>query len=79
MTDEKLSYGVANTPLPERLFYTVQDPETQFQGRSLPACTTMLHRVCMGDETRFEEACRLISLYINAAYELGKEVNNESS
>lgn len=73
MADGIVSYGVANTPLPEQLFYTVQDPETQFQGRSLPACTTMLHRVCMGDEIKFEEACRIINLYINAAYKLGKE------
>jgi hypothetical protein len=48
----------------EQLFYTVKDPETTF-----PAMTTLLYKVCGQDQAKFEEACRLIRLFMIAAKE----------
>lgn len=38
------------------------DPET-----GLPALTSLLYRVCGGDQTKFEEACRLLNLFMDTA------------
>lgn len=40
------------------------DPHT-----GLPALTTLLHRVCGGDDTKFNEACRLLDLFMDKAKE----------
>lgn len=56
----------------EILFYTVQDNKV-FNGlTNIPAMTTLLHKVCDGDGEKFDEACRLIRLYMEAAYEKAK-------
>lgn len=46
----------------EHILFSTTDPKT-----NLPAMTTMLYRVCENDEAKFEEACRLINLFIERA------------
>lgn len=38
------------------------DPHT-----GLPALTTLLHKVCNGDADKFNEACRLLDLFMDKA------------
>jgi len=45
------------------LFRTV-DPTVLIEGRPVPAMTTLLHRVCDNDPRKFEEATRLVELFI---------------
>ncbi len=45
------------------LFRTI-DPTVNLDGRPIPAMTTMLHRVCGNDDDRFQEAMRLVELFI---------------
>lgn len=40
------------------------DPET-----GLPALTSLLYRVCDGDGAKFDEACRLLKLFMIKAQE----------
>lgn len=35
----------------------------------MPALTTLLYKVCENDEVRFNEACRLVNLFIEKALE----------
>lgn len=48
----------------DKITLTVEDPVYK-----MPALTTLLYKVCDRDEKKFEEACRLIDLFINAALE----------
>jgi len=48
------------------LFRTI-DPTVVSAGGPMPAMTTMLIRVCNNDPVKFEEACRLIELFIEEA------------
>lgn len=52
------------------LFYSVQDPTASLA--QCPAMTTMLFKVCNQDHNRFDEAMRLVGLFMAAAYEKGK-------
>ena len=52
------------------LFYNVMDPISPLA--QCPAMTTMLFKVCDRDPTKFEEAIRLVGLFMAAAYEKGK-------
>jgi hypothetical protein len=49
------------------LLYTVKDDKSP----DFPAITVLLHRVCNGDQGKFEEATRLIGLYMEAAFAEG--------
>lgn len=40
------------------------DPQTGF-----PALTALLYKVCDGDDTKFNEACRLLDLFMDKAQE----------
>lgn len=40
------------------------DPQT-----GLPALTSLLYNVCGRDQTKFEEACRLLNLFMDKAQE----------
>lgn len=40
------------------------DPQT-----GLPALTTLLYKVCECDDTKFNEACRLLDLFMDKAQE----------
>ena len=48
----------------DKLILSLQDPST-----NMPAATTLLYRVCDNDPTKFEEGCRILELFINAALE----------
>lgn len=48
----------------DKISLTVEDPV-----HGMPAITTLLYKVCDNDEKKFEEACRLIDLFIKAALE----------
>lgn len=48
----------------ERLLFSTVDPTVEMDGRPLPAMSTMLYRVCDTDLVKFEEATRLIGLFI---------------
>lgn len=39
---------------------------TRDNRHNVPALTTLLHVVCNGDTARFDEACRLIRLFMEA-------------
>lgn len=51
----------------EQILYDTIDPENVVDGRPVPALTTLLYRVCGEDPERFEEATRLVELFIIAA------------
>jgi hypothetical protein len=57
----------------ELVLYATRDPETLFQGAPVPAMTTMLHRVCGNDAAKFDEAVRLVKLFIESALDGVKE------
>ena len=58
-------------PLTEEQMIAVQmrtvDPDMVIGGHPVPALTTLLHRVCVADPSKFEEACRLVGLFIEQA------------
>ena len=51
------------------LFYSIQDPIAALP--QCPAMATMLFKVCNRDHDKFEEAMRLVGLFMQAAYEKG--------
>ena len=56
------------TPQVEQLMYATVDPTVEFSpGQPMPAMTTLPFRVCDNDQTKFEEACRLVELFISEA------------
>lgn len=54
----------------EGLFYSVIDPKSKI--KDCPAITTLMKSVCNDDIDKFDEACRLIRLYMEAAYNAGR-------
>ena len=52
------------------LFYNVVDPISPLA--QCPAMTTMMFKVCDRDHDKFDEAMRLVGLFMAAAYEKGK-------
>lgn len=59
MTPERIAQ------IKERVQYTTVDPTGPF--KSCPALTTLLIRVCKSDDEMFEEATRLIDLFVEQA------------
>lgn len=53
-----------------KLFYQVLDNRSPIP--DCPAMTTFLYKVCQSDQEKFEEGARLISLFMEAAYVMGK-------
>jgi hypothetical protein len=52
----------------DQVLYGTLDPTVLLDdGKPLPAMTTMLYRVCDNDEKKFEEAARIVGLFIKAA------------
>ena len=47
--------------------YSTVDPTTLLDGRPLPALTVLLYRVCHSDPEKFEEATRIVELFIREA------------
>lgn len=58
MTDELIK---------NRVTYGTVDPNFSIDGRPVPALTTLLHNVCGNDPKRFEEACRVVDLFVDEA------------
>lgn len=56
----------AKSAVDQIIFRTV-DPTVTLEGNPLPAMTTMLYRVCDNNPDRFEEATRIIALFIGEA------------
>lgn len=58
-------------PLTEEQMMILQmrtvDPETSINGQPVPALTSLLFRVCDKDPDKFEEATRLLALFIEQA------------
>lgn len=58
-------------PLTEQQMTAVQmrtvDPDLAIGGVPVPALTTLLYQVCGKDAEKFEEACRLVGLFIEQA------------
>jgi len=52
----------------------IMDPETTFgDGRHMQMLTAMMHRVCMRDVKKFEEAERLLTLTYEAEFQHGQK------
>jgi hypothetical protein len=43
----------------------VKDPMYTMQGHPVPALTTLLYKVCDNNSEKFNEACRLIDLFMD--------------
>ena len=52
------------------LYFSVQDPLGPLD--QYPAMSTMLFKVCDRNPDKFDEAMRLVGLFMAAAYEKGK-------
>ena len=55
----------------DRVLYGTTDPTLSLDGKPVPALTTLLHRVCDNDEKKFEEAIRLVELFVGKAMSIG--------
>lgn len=56
-----------------RILYTTQDPTVLLEGDfPLPALTVLLYRVCDNNPKKFEEAIRIIELFIKAGLDHDK-------
>lgn len=51
----------------DMVLYKTTDPSALLDGRALPALTVLLHRMCQNDPDRFEEALRIVGLFIAEA------------
>ncbi len=51
----------------EAIMMSTVDPTVTIGDHPVPALTTLLHRVCGGDQFKFEEATRLVDLFIMEA------------
>jgi hypothetical protein len=48
----------------ERVLYATKDPTVLLGDDAVPAMTSLLFRVCGNDADKFEEACRIVELFI---------------
>lgn len=48
----------------ERIMLGTVDPTVRVENGPLPALSTLLIRVCDGNEAKFNEATRLVSLFV---------------
>jgi hypothetical protein len=66
---------LTNDQIKERTLYGTYDPTIEFPDGeySMPALTTVLHRLCGNDRAKFEEATRLINLFLDTALKLKDE------
>lgn len=63
----------------DRVNYNTIDPTVLFKGGPVPALTTLLHRVCLNDPKQFEEATRIVDLFIRKAIAVTVEVIHEQA
>ena len=70
---------MTNEKLREKVLYSTVDPTIKFPANTgpgdMPALTTLLHRVCENNEERFEEAVRLIELFVDEALKQNQGMN----
>lgn len=58
-------------PRLDRVLYATVDPTVEDPpGRPVPALTTLLYRVCGNDDQQFEEATRVVELFVTKALEV---------
>jgi hypothetical protein len=50
-----------------RVVFNTVDPTIYLHGSPIPAMTVLLHRVCSDDGKKFDEAMRLVELFIAQA------------
>lgn len=58
-----------------KFFFITKDPQAPIS--SCPALTTLLYKVRDGDQAKFEEATRLVELFMADAYMLGLNTENK--
>jgi len=63
-----------DAPVTKVLYGTV-DPDHWLLGSKVPAMTTLLYRVCDNDSNKFEEATRLVQLFIEETFRVEHEAN----
>lgn len=51
----------------QHVLFMTKDPTVVMDGIAFPAMTTLLHRVCDNDTKKFEEATRIVELFIAEA------------
>lgn len=56
----------------EQILFRTIDPTVLLAGKPVPAMTTLLHWVCGNDPDKFEEATRIIELFIAEALNHGR-------
>lgn len=65
---------LTNDEIKERALYGTNDPMVKFPTPvgpdNMPALTTLLYVVCQNDQEKFEEATRLVGLFIDHALAL---------
>uniref|UniRef100_A0AAU6VZX4 Uncharacterized protein n=1 Tax=Pseudomonas phage Arace01 TaxID=3138526 RepID=A0AAU6VZX4_9VIRU len=57
----------------ERVLYSTKDPLNILGDNTIPAMTTMLYKVCGNDSAKFDEAMRLVTLFVEQALNQGKD------
>lgn len=58
---------MSEDPRIAKILFATNDDKISIDGRPVPAMTTLLYRVCGNDPERFEEATRLVELFIHQA------------
>lgn len=51
----------------DQILFRTLDPTVMLNGKPLPAMTTLLSQVCDSDPNRFQEAIRIVQLFIGEA------------
>ena len=68
---------MTNEEIKQRVLYNTVDPTVIFPTSKgpgdMPAMTTLLHYVCNNDASKFEEATRLVELFIDKTMQVYEE------
>ena len=56
----------------EKVLYSTKDPLSPIENG--PAVTTLLFKVCQNDHERFDEAIRLVGLFVEGAMSNGNSI-----
>lgn len=71
-SENRAKQAAQHAEMTQHILLTTKDPKTPSPfayGDCLPAMTVLLHRVCNNDSAKFEEATRLVELFIRKALE----------
>jgi len=58
---------MADPAIVTEILYGTKDPTIMLDPSPVPAMTTLLHRICDNNPAKFEEAMRIVELFIVAA------------